>query len=311
MKILITGANGFVGQHLIELLKPDYQILGLIHNSNLENSENVTYLSGNILDQGFLEDTLKSFQPDFIVHLAAIAITSSPNPENIFKINLFGTLNLYQAISQLKSADFNPKILYISSAEVYGKTTNPENITEESPFFPGNFYGTSKVSADRLSFQMSKSNGLKIIIIRPFNHTGPGQQKGFFVPDMAAQIVKAENLDEGEIVTGNLESVRDFLDVRDVVAGYKLALETDLPPGEAFNLSSGQGFSMKQILDKLISLAKKPLKICYDKSRIRPSDIQITIGNNSKFKKLTNWEPKIPIDQTLLDTLEYWRQKHE
>lgn len=310
-KLLLTGANGFVGQHLISALQDTYEIIGIVHNSNLQSSENIKYENGNIIDRGFLEDLIKKYQPDSIIHLAAIAPTWSQDPENIFKINLIGTLNLYLAVeNQKKQSKIDPKIIYVSSAESYGKTTNPEKITEDSPFFPANFYGASKVAADRLSYQMSQSAKLKITIIRPFNHTGPGQLKGFFVPDMASQIVEIENdKSKNELLVGNLESVRDISDVRDIAQGYKEILDTNVKPGEAFNLCSGTGIKMKEVLDKLLSKARKEIKIIEDPKRMRPSEVPITVGDNSKFKALTGWEPKIPLDQTLEDTLNYWRAK--
>lgn len=312
-KILITGANGFAGQHLIRLLEPDYQIIGLINKSNLESSRNIQYSSGNILDRGFLEDLIKKYQPENIIHLAAIAPTWTQDPENIFKINVIGTLNLYLAVeAQKKSSSYNPKIVYISSAETYGKTPNPEKITEKNPFFPANYYGTSKVAADRLSYQVSQSSKLNIVIARPFNHTGPGQLQGFFVPDMAAQIVNIENNpSETKLQVGNLESVRDISDVRDIVQSYKKIIETETTPGEAFNICSGKGIKMKDLLTKLLELAKKPILTLEDPKRMRPSEVPITVGDYTKFKSLTGWEPKIPLDQTLKDTLEYWRQRHE
>lgn len=310
-KVLVTGANGFAGQHLIKSLGNQYQIIGIINKSNLSDSENLKYISGNILDRGFLEDLIAKYEPEKIMHLAAIANTASEDPENIFKINLIGTLNLYLAtLSQKKLKNYNPKIVYVSSAEVYGKTPNPEKITEENLFFPANFYGTSKVAADRLSYQMSQSAGLNITIIRPFNHTGPGQLKGFFVPDMVSQIVEIENDPEKfELLAGNLQSIRDISDVRDIVEGYRKILETDSKSGEAFNLCCGKGIKMEDLLDKLLSMAKKEIKIIEDPKRMRPSEVPITVGDNTKFRNLTGWEPKIPIDQTLQDTLEYWRQK--
>lgn len=309
-KLLLTGANGFVGQHLIATLGDDYKVIGVVHNSNLESSQNVKYEAGNILDRGFLEDLIKKHQPDSILHLAAIAPTWTQDPENIFKINLVGTLNLYLAIeNQKKESGFDPKIIYVSSAEAYGKTTNPDLITETNPFFPANYYGSSKVAADRLSYQMSQSSKLRITIIRPFNHTGPGQMKGFFVPDMASQIVEIENSDKSEIMVGNLESIRDISDVRDIVAGYKAILETETTPGEAYNLCSGKGTKMQDILDILLSKAKKEIKVVEDPKRMRPSEVPITVGDNSKFKELTGWEAKMPLDQTLEDTLNYWRAR--
>lgn len=307
-KLLLTGANGFVGQHLIKALGEDYQVIGIVHNSNLESAENVKYESGNILDRGFLEDIIKKHQPDSVIHLAAIAPTWTQDPENIFKINLVGTLNLYLAIeNQKKESGINPKIIYVSSAEAYGKTINPEKITEENPFFPANYYGSSKVAADRLSYQMSQSAKLNIVIVRPFNHTGPGQMKGFFVPDMASQIVDLENSDKSELMVGNLESSRDISDVRDIVLGYKAILEADTKPGEAYNLCSGKGTKMKDILDILLSKAKKEIRVVEDPKRMRPSEVPITVGDNSKFKALTGWEPNIPLERTLEDTLDYWR----
>lgn len=309
-KLLLTGANGFAGQHLISTLT-EYQIIGVIHNSDLQSFENVKYENGNILDRGFLEDLIKKHQPEKIIHLAAIAPTWGQDPENIFKINLLGTLNLYLGVTAFKKqASYNPKIIYVSSAEVYGKTIHPEKISEDNPFFPANYYGSSKVAADRLSYQMSQSANLQITIIRPFNHTGPGQLSGFFVPDMASQIVEIEkDPKRNEILVGNLESIRDISDVRDIVLGYKVILQTDSRPGEAFNLCSGSGIKMKAVLEKLLSAAKKEIKIIEDPARMRPSEVPITVGDNSKFKNLTGWEPKIPLDQTLQDTLEYWRQK--
>lgn len=309
-KLLLTGANGFVGQHLISTLGDNYQIIGVVHNSDLQSTGNIKYEPGNILDRGFLEDLIRKYQPDSVLHLAAIAPTWTQDPENIFKINLIGTLNLYLALeAQKKQSGIDPKIIYVSSAEAYGKTTNPELINESNPFFPANYYGASKVAADRLSYQMSQSAKLRITIIRPFNHTGPGQNKGFFVPDMASQIVELENSDNDQLMVGNLESVRDISDVRDITAGYKAILETDTTPGEAYNLCSGRGTRMKDILDILLSHAKKDIKIVEDSKRMRPSEVPITVGDNSKFKELTGWEPKISLEQTLEDTLDYWRSK--
>lgn len=312
-KVFLTGANGFVGKHLIDLLSSSgYFILGITHEGDLPSTENSKFISGNIMDRNFLEDILENNQPDYIIHLAAKAVTHGEDPEGSFKVNFFGTLNLYQAVAKLKGSFLDPKIIYVSSAEVYGKTNSPENITEDSPLFPVNYYGVSKVAADRLSYQYTQSHKLKIVILRPFNHIGPGQTKGFFVPDMSSQIAQIETGSQNkEIMVGNLDSVRDFLDVRDVVEAYKLALEKDLPFGEVFNVSSGKGIKMADLLQKLLTHAKTQIQTKTDPNRLRPSDIPITVGDSTKLRKLTGWEPKIPIDQTLEDTLEYWRIKNE
>lgn len=311
-KVLVTGAGGFVGLHLIDLLKKDYRIIGLTHPDKIPESENLKVIEGNILDKNLIEDIINNEKPDSIIHLAAKTSTWQSDPADAFKVNLFGTLHIYQAVSALREkGGYNPKILFISSAEVYGKTDNTDKITEKSPLNPVNFYGVSKLGADRLSFAYATSQKLNVIIIRPFNHTGPGQTKGFFIPDMASQIVEIENdPSKSEISVGNLESVRDLSDVRDIVMAYKLAIEKDLSPGEAYNVCSGNGYKMKDLLEKLLKMAKKQITVVDDPKRIRPTDIQTTVGDNSKFVSETGWNPKYTIDQTLKDTLDYWRQQN-
>lgn len=309
-KVLITGVNGFVGQHLLEILE-DYFVIGLTHGGELEDSENRKFHSGNILDSHFLEEIIAKYQPEYIIHLAAIAPTNYKDAEQVFKINLLGTNNLYQAVLNLKSDSFNPKILYISSAEVYGKTDDPTSITESSSLNPLNYYGTSKLAADRLTFQLSISHNLNTVIVRPFNHTGPGQGPGFFVPDMLSQIVEIEKGNhQPEITVGNLESTRDLSDVRDVVRAYKLIMENDTTPGEVFNVCSGKGVVMKDLLNTLITQSGQSIEIKTDPERIRPSDNPISVGNHDKITQKFAWHPEYSLEQTLKDTLEYWRNKN-
>jgi GDP-4-dehydro-6-deoxy-D-mannose reductase len=309
-KVLITGVNGFVGQHLINILDK-YFIIGLTHGGELNDTSNQKFHSGNILDSHFLEEIINKYKPEYIIHLAAIAPTNFKDAEPIFKINLLGTNNLYQAVIKHQSNTYNPKILYISSAEVYGKTDNPENITEDSNLKPLNYYGTSKLAADRLSFQLSVSHKLNTVIIRPFNHSGPGQGLGFFVPDVCSQIVEIEkNHRDPQISVGNLDSMRDISDVRDIVNGYKLLMENDTDAGEVFNLCSGKGIKMQDLLEKLLKLSTKDIKITSDPEKIRLSDNPISVGSHSKITSLFGWEPKYNLDQTLTDALEYWRNKN-
>lgn len=310
-KVLITGSEGFAGQYLVEALGDEYSIIGLSRNEVLKSFENITYKNGDILDEKFMEDLIREEKPEIIFHLAAIAITWKGNPEEVFRINFNGTLNIYECVLKVREEfDYNPKIIYVSTADVYGKTKNPENITEDSPFFPVNFYAISKVAGDRLSYQYSQNHKLNIIILRPFNHTGPRQKEGFFVPDMASQIAKIEN-DSGknEIKVGNLKSIKDFLDVRDVALAYKLAIEKDLKDGEAYNICSGEGYRFEDILEKLLSLSSKKITKVEDPSKKRPSEIPILIGNNNKFVSQTGWKRNYSLDQTLQDTLNYWRGK--
>jgi GDP-4-dehydro-6-deoxy-D-mannose reductase len=308
-KVLITGSNGFVGQHLQELLS-DYFIIGLTHGGDLTDTENKKFYSGNILDSHFLEEIIEKHQPEYIIHLAAIAPTHFKDAEQVFKINLLGTNNLYQAIIKQQTDNYNPKVLYISSAEVYGKTDHPENIVETDTLNPLNYYGTSKLAADKLTTQLAFSHQLNAIVVRPFNHTGPLQGPGFFVPDMISQIVDIENgKKDAHLSVGNLESTRDISDVRDIVRGYKLLLEADTSPGEVFNLCSGTGIKMKNLLEKLLKISKTSIQITQDPEKMRPSDNPISVGNHDKITKQFDWQPKISLEQTLKDTFDYWRNK--
>lgn len=312
-KILVTGSEGFVGQHLVKLLKKEYSILGLSRKTQLQDEENLNYLIGDILDKDTIYEILKTHQPDAIIHLAGIAKTWGNDPKEVFDINLSGTLNLYEAVSKLKKeTGFSPKILFIGSAESYGKTDHPESISENSSLNPINAYGTSKLAADRLSYQYSQTDDLNIIILRPFPHIGPGQGNGFFVPDMASQIVALEkDPQKDELSVGNLEGIRDYLDVRDVVVAYKTLLEKDIAGGEVFNICSGNAVKIKDLLDKLLKFSKKPLKVKEDSSRLRSVNLPIFVGNNKKLFESTGWSPVYTIDQTLQDVLDYWRGKND
>ncbi len=310
MKILITGSEGFVGQHAVSLLKQTHQLIGISRQEKLENATNVEYVNLDILNIDELIGILTKHKPDAILHLAGIAKTWNNDPFEVYKINLFGTINIYQAILSIqKTSEYNPKIIFIGSGESYGLTSDPNNITEEMLLGPINEYGASKASADRASFQYAKSHGLNITILRPFPHIGPGQKPGFFVPDMASQIVELEKSpDKSDILVGNLQTTRDFCDVRDVVQAYKLALETNLPSGEVYNISSGVGVRVADVLNELLALSTKKVSIKQDQSKIRPVDLPVFVGNNSKFTNATGWKKTYDLKQSLQDVLDYWRR---
>lgn len=307
-KVLITGSNGFVGQHLQEALK-DYFIIGLTHGGDLAETENRKFHSGNILDSHFLEEIINKYHPEYIIHLAAIAPTHFKDAEQVFKINLLGTNNLYQAVIKHQTASYNPKILYISSAEVYGKTDHPQSISERDSVNPLNYYGTSKLAADKLSSQLATSHKLNTVIVRPFNHTGPLQGPGFFVPDMISQIVEIEKGGKPVISVGNLDSTRDLSDVRDIVTGYKLLMENETQPSDVYNICSGKGVIMNDLLNLLLTMSQEEITITEDPERMRPSDNPISVGNHDKISNQFGWQPQFTLEQTLKDTFEYWRSK--
>jgi GDP-4-dehydro-6-deoxy-D-mannose reductase len=308
--VLVTGASGFVGSHFINQYGDEYKILATYNTHPIQNAKALT-LQLDLSNKQKIKQLLEKTKPDAILHLAGKAKTWDVTLDELIESNVNLTSTILDIIYELKeSENYNPKIIVISSAEVYGKTTTPKSIEENAPFFPCGDYGLSKVIIDRLSYVYTQTKGLDITILRSFNHTGPGQKLGFFIADMASQIVKIENGKQDVLEVGNLESVRDVLDVRDVVAAYKLAIDKDLPTGDAYNICSGKGISMQKLLEKLISLSTVKITIKKDEKRLRKSDNPISVGNNKKFSKATGWKPKISLDQTLKDCLEYWRQEY-
>ena len=275
--VLVTGASGFAGTHFINQYGNEYKILATYNTHPIQNAKALT-LQIDLSNKQWVKQLLEKTKPDVILHLAGKAKSWGTSFEELFTLNVEVTKNLLDSVFELKNEqEYSPKIIIVSSAEVYGKTNNPRSIDENSPFFPTGDYGLTKVIVDRLSYVYATIKGLNITILRPFNHIGPNQSLGFFVSDMAAQIAKIEANQQQVLEVGNLNSIRDFLDVRDVVHAYKLAIEKETTSGEAFNISSGKGVSMQKILDKLISLSMSQIQIHTDESRMRPSDNPISI----------------------------------
>lgn len=309
LKILITGATGFVGNHLIEGLPRDSYIIGTTIENN-EDDGNIHLIQCDITNNNDILELLKIHQPDVIYHLAAQARSWIDDPEDLFEVNFFGTLNILKSVAKIKKkTKYSPKIVFISSSEVYGNPDDPDNVTEENELKPINFYGTSKVAADRLCYQFSQSHDLNTLILRPFPHIGAGQNTGFFVPDMISQIMEKEKNQSRQIKVGNLTSIRDYSDVRDIVAAYVKVINHKTKPGETYNLSSGQGIKMETLLKKIIEKSGDNLEVVKDPSRFRPTDIPKSIGNSDKFRQEFKWEPKYTLDQTLDDVISYWRIK--
>ncbi len=306
--ILVTGASGFVGTHFIRQYASEYKILA-IWKSNVIAGQNVLSLQMDLSNNETVLSTLDKTRPEVILHLAGKAkLGDGSSLEDMIEGNMTLTKNLLDAVFKLKEKDgYDPKILIVTSAEIYGKTTNPKSIDETLPFFPVSEYGLSKLFVDRMAFYYSHTKNMNIIILRSFNHIGPGQKLGFFVSDMASQIANIERGMQDHLTVGNLTSVRDILDVRDVIRAYFLAIETNLKSGEAYNLCSGKGISMKQLLDKLILLSTSTIKVVEDSSRMRASDNPVSIGSNKKFRAATKWKPEIDLDRTLKDCMAFWR----
>jgi len=305
MKALITGVNGFVGKHLSNfLLSKDFEVWGIDISEDFNGSPKVNYKKSNILDKEELNQLMKEISPDYIFHLAGFSSVkkSFENPELCKKINVGGTENILESVL---TAKINSKILIITSAEIYGiPKTIPIKETEElNPVSP---YGESRKEQEELCKKYSDK--LQIVISRSFPHIGPGQQPIFVTSDFAKQIAEIELKNKDPLMkVGNLEAKRDFTDVRDIVEAYFLALEKGIS-GETYNIGSGKSYSIKEVLEVFLSLSEAKIKVEQDPDKLRPSDIPVLQGDNSKFKERTGWEPKIKIKTTLKDVLDYWRE---
>jgi GDP-4-dehydro-6-deoxy-D-mannose reductase len=316
MKILVTGVTGFAGSHLCDYLlkNKDVEIFGVKRwRSQIENIEHIqseiTLLEGDVRDATSMRDILNEVRPDRIFHLAAQSFvpTSWKLPTEVLETNLLGQLNLLEGV---RSLGLDPLIQVAGSSEEYGLVQEDEiPVREDAPLRPLSPYGVSKVGQDLLGYQYFRSYGMGIIRTRAFNHTGPRRGSVFVNSDFARQIAMIEkNKMEPVLRVGNLSATRDFSDVRDVVKAYWLALEKG-KAGEVYNIASGKGRKIREVLECLLSLSSVEVKVQEDPEKMRPSDVPILIGDYSKFREKVGWEPEIPIEETLKDLLDYWRER--
>jgi len=301
LKCLITGINGFVGQYLSSYLTENhYEVFGFDNNSNYSFDNEYLY-NINILNHNDVKKIISKIEPDYVFHLAGFSSVkrSFLNPELTLEINVKGTNNLLDAIKYSKC---NPRILIVSSAEVYG-IPQYIPIDEKHPLNPNSPYAESRVKQEKLCGCYS----LDIVISRSFNHIGPKQQPIFVCSSFAKQIAEIEaGIKDPIISVGNIDAQRDFTDVRDMVVAYELAL-TNCEKGELYNICSGITYRIATILQTLLKESEIDIQVFRDKNLYRPSDIPILQGENTKFKKATSWEPRITIDQTLKEIYRYWK----
>ncbi len=317
MRVLITGITGFAGSHLAEYILanyPDVEVFGLVRwRSRMDNiapvRDKVRLIEADIKDQVSLRAALAESKPERIFHLAAQSFvpTSWTCPAETFAINAIGEINLFEAVLSL---DLKPRIQIAGSSEEYGQVFSDEiPMKETNPLRPLSPYAVSKVAQDLLAFQYYKSYGLRTVRTRGFNHTGPRRGDVFVTSSFAKQIAEIEKKKRPPVIfVGNLEAKRDFTDVRDMVRAYWLALERGVE-GEVYNIGRGQAFAMKEVLDLLMSLSRARMEVQVDPARLRPSDVPVLLADSSKFMGLTGWRPMIPFKQTILDLLNYWRER--
>jgi len=316
-RVLITGITGFAGSHLADFLleeHPEIEVWGTYRwRSRRENIEHIEgrirLLECELDDATAVRRALEAARPDAIFHLAAQSFVPASwvAPADTLQSNILGQTNLFEAIREL---ELDPVVQIACSSEEYGLVLPGETpIRESNPLRPLSPYAVSKVAQDYLGYQYFQSYGIKAIRTRGFNHEGPRRGEVFVMSNFAKQVAAIEaGLHEPLIRVGNLDSVRDFTDVRDMVRAYFLAAER-ATPGEVYNIASGKGITIRDMLQKILDRSTVAVRVEVDPARLRPSDVEVLLGDASKFRAATGWEPRIPLDQTIADTLDYWRAR--
>ena len=317
-RAFITGIAGFAGSHLAErLLAGGAEVWGLVEGgggtANLAACRSgvaaarIHLVTGDLCDGPALTGIFREACPEQIYHLAAASSVrhSLAHPAETYRVNLLGTAALLEAA---REAGGRPRILFVSSAEVYGESAKkPTPLTEEDPLLPVSPYGSSKAAAELLACRYVRESGLDIVRVRPFPHTGPRHAPVFVYPDLARQLVEIQTgCRPPRIEVGNLDDRRDLSDVGDMVEAYTLALARG-ETGAVYNLCSGRVFSLRDVLDIMIGLVGVPVEIATQPDRLRPHDLPVLAGSNRAFCQRTGWQPTRPLESTLRDLLAFCR----
>lgn len=306
MTTVVTGATGFVGGHLLDRIAGEEAVVGWYRPDGRppDLGRAVDWLPVDLLDRSQVARALDEVLPSQIYHLAGApqVDTSWKNVVPHLRANALVTHILLEAVRQ---RDEPCRVLVVSSSQIYQMTDDP--ISEETAMLPATPYGLSKLAQDQLAQRACQEDDLDVVIARPFNHAGPGQAPVFAIPSFARQIARIEaGLAPPEIKVGNLDTRRDLTDVRDVVQAY-LNLMDAAPRGRPYNICSGRAWKIGDLLDELLQLAQTEVRIEVDESRLRPNDVPVVQGDATRIRAEIGWGPKIRVEQTLRDTLDYWR----
>ena len=316
MKVLITGFTGFVSTHFLTLLHaidPGSEVLGIDKHSPAFDiasypNLNITFKNIDLLNKKDVEDTLVAFQPEHILHLASVSSVAlswqTPMDSFVNNTNIF--LNL---VEKVRTTNIKCRILSVGSSEEYGEVAESQlPLTEAHALTPLSPYAVARVSQEMLSRIYAEGFNLDIIITRSFNHIGPGQRDSFVISSFAKQLVQLSKAktETNKLVTGNLSIIRDFLDVRDVVKAYYLLLKKGIS-GEVYNICSGNGIALKDIVTRMSKILKINIELEVDPSLIRPNENKMIIGSFQKIKSELGWQPEIPLERTLRDLLNWHR----
>ena len=313
-KAFVTGVTGFAGSFLAEhLVSKGFEVSGTyLSDSSLNNiasiKDSITLYKVDLAKKEDVASAIEKASPEYLFHLAALAATgeSFNNPGEVMINNITAQLNILNSLIENNLAEC--KTLIVSSAEVYGNVAK-ENLptSEDAPLRPMNPYAVSKITQDFMGLQYFLSHGLPVVRVRPFNHIGPRQGPSFVVASFAKKIAEIEKGIKPPVLTvGNLDTSRDFTDVRDMVQAYSLLLEKGVP-GEVYNVGSGSSYKISDILEKLLSYSNTEIKVEVEVSLVRKKDTKESRCDNKKVVDLTGWTTTISIDKSLKDTLDYWR----
>lgn len=315
MRLLVTGAGGFVGGHLVEQVRreaPATSLHGVVlpHGSLAwSTAQGARVVEADLDDPAAAAAVIDEVRPDAIVHLAGQSSVHQSwlDPGGTLRTNVLGIVHLLDAA---RRAGLAPAVLVVGSAEEYGPVAEAElPIRETAPLRPASPYAVSKVAQGALALLYGPAGGMRVVLTRTFHHTGPGRGEAFAESSFARQIAEIEaGLRPPVIEVGNLDAVRDFSDVRDVVRAYLLLLERG-EPGQAYNVCSGRGRSIREILDLLLARSTARVEVRLDRDRLRPADVPSQVGDPSRLRAATGWEPEIPLEQTLADLLADWRAR--
>jgi GDP-4-dehydro-6-deoxy-D-mannose reductase len=312
VRVLIVGGTGFVGRHLVSACREagdEVFATGRPGERVPDEPAGVRWMESDLLDGESLRASLDAARPEGIVHLAGQANVAEANRDPIaaFRVNAEGTWRMLEAA---RTRAPQARIVVVTSAEAYGAVDPSEMpIPETRELAPRTPYGVSKAAADLAAAQAATGWGLHVVRMRPFNHVGPGQRRGFVVPDFASQVAAIERGEcEAMVRVGNLAARRDFTDVRDVVHGYRLALERGRA-GRAYNLCSGISTPIEAVLAFLVARSVVPIRVVLDETRLRPSDVPDFRGDPSRAREELGWVPRIPLEASLGEVLEEWRRR--
>jgi GDP-4-dehydro-6-deoxy-D-mannose reductase len=285
--ILVTGAQGFVGGHLLQ-----------------ELGARALPVDVDVTDRRAVARAVAASEPSAVVHLAAISSVGASwaDAGETWRVNAVGTVNVLEAVRR-EAAD--TRILVTSTGEVYGHAEQVPTL-EDAPIAPLSPYAASKAAAE-LACEQARRAGVDVVVSRAFQHEGPGRDERFAIGSWAAQIARAEEAGGGAVRVGDLSVKRDITDVRDVCHAYALLLDPSVP-SETYNVATGRAVELRDVLEKLVGLAKCSIEIETDLERIRPSELQVISGDSSRLQAATGWRPRIPLEQTLADTLEAARR---